>query len=619
MNAQLIRTGRTTHHRLWMLIALGCLAIGTACSTAPRPKAPLSQQREVESLLHLAAYPNSETVVILATMQQLLASHREWEGYEYYGGLARDQPARRALYRALQAVMQARVAGDIGLLRRVAWIDDAIQKLDEGAAADPVIGRLGRGLVLAELPGRFGKSLQAIDDLRACLDHRAELPLGVERGIYRALAAAYRTSGEPRAASEMLARSGSESFDSATDPRALSDLSVTAADGFRFGERRFVREAGDVYVAEGYDFGNLTFIVRESFVVAIDAGTTERTARAAVDELRKVTHAPIKYVILTHAHWDHVGGLAAVREPGSVVIAQQRFPEELARSHSYKPPFGYFFGSDPIALDAKPDRLIASTETLKEGDLELTLIPAPSGETDDALMVDYKRAGLLFVGDAFMPYVGAPFVAEGSPEGYLDAIATVTALGPRRLLHGHPPLTQLFTAEAMAGLRVALAELYERSVAAARTSRPLADLLHDDFVPDSLGSYPKSALPYLLLRDNFVQRVYAEHAGYWRSNGEGMDAFTRGEWAAAIDLLGNGTDAPFARAADDLTSRGDAAMALQIADIGLARYPESAALKTSRERALTMLRGRYSQMNPFRFIIYSEMAGRSLPPVMTGP
>jgi glyoxylase-like metal-dependent hydrolase (beta-lactamase superfamily II) len=600
-------------------VALGCWAVLSACSTAPRPKTPLSQQRELESLLRVAAYPNSDTTVILSALQQLLASHREWEGYEYFGRLALEQPERRALYRALQAVMQARVAGDVGLLRRVAWVDDAIRKLDEGVASEPLIGRLGRGLVFAELPARFGKAGQAIDDLKVCLDHRAELPFGLDRGIYRALAAAYRTSGDEGSAREMLARSGSESFDSATDPHVLADLSVTAADGFRFSEPRFVREADDVYVAEGYDFANLAFIVRPSFVVAIDAGTTARTARAAVDELRKITRAPIKYVVLTHSHWDHIGGLAAVREPGSVVIAQEGFAKELARLRSYGTPFRYFFGAGPVPLDAHPDRLVASTETLKDGDLELTLVPARGGETADALMVDYPKAGLLFVGDAFMPYVGAPFVAEGSPEGYLDAIRTVTQLPPRRLLHGHPPLTAFFTAKAMPGLGVALGELYDRSLAGARSSKPLADLLHEAFVPDSLRSHPEAALPYLVLRDNFVQRVYAEHAGYWRSNGEGMDAFTRSEWAAAIDLLGNGTDAPFVRAADDLTSRGDAPMALQIAQIGLARYPGSAALEASRQQALTMLRGRYSQMNPFRFIIYSEMAGKGLPPVPVQP
>jgi glyoxylase-like metal-dependent hydrolase (beta-lactamase superfamily II) len=608
----------STFHSWGIPLLLGVCAALAACSTTPRPGKPLSQQRELESLLRVAAYPNSDMIVVLSAMGQLLAAHREWDGYEYFGTLARDQPDRRALYRSLQAVMQARVAGDIGLLRRVAWVQDAIEKLDEGASATPTIGRLGRGLVFAELPARFGKARQAVDDLQASLEHRTEFPLGVDRGIYRALAAAYRTLGDEQSSQQMLARGGLDSLDSPTDPRVLTNLSVSAVDGFRFGERRFVREADDVYVAEGYDFANISFIVRDSFVVAIDAGTTERTARAAVDELRKVTHAPIKYVILTHAHWDHVGGLAAVREPGSVVIAQENFDKELARAKASKPPFQYFFGSDPIPLDVKPDRFVRSTEVLKDGDLELTLIPVHGGETEDALMVYDQSPGLLFVGDVFMPYLGAPFVAEGSPEGYLDAMSTVMALAPRRLLHGHPPLTALFTAAAMPGLRMAMGELFDRSITAAHGARPLADLLHDDFVPESLRSHPDAALPYLVARDTFVQRVYAEHAGYWQSNGEGMDEFTRGEWASALDLLGH-SDVAFARASDDLTSRGDSTMALRIAELGLVRYPSSVALKTSREGALTMLRSRYSQMNPFRFIIYSEWAGRDLPPVQVQP
>ena len=92
-----------------------------------------------------------------------------------------------------------------------------------------------------------------------------------------------------------------------------------------------------------------------------------------------------------------------------------------------------------MKLDVKPDRLIAAPETLTEGGLDLRLIPAPSGETPDALFVEDRRHGILVVGDAFMPYLGAPFVAEGSPEGFLEAIALVLDLHPRRLIHGHTP------------------------------------------------------------------------------------------------------------------------------------------------------------------------------------
>ncbi|HVI97151.1 MAG TPA: hypothetical protein VM753_24250, partial [Anaeromyxobacter sp.] len=93
-------------------------------------------------------------------------------------------------------------------------------------------------------------------------------------------------------------------------------------------------------------------------------------------------------------------------------------------------------------------------------------------------------------------------------------------------------------------------------------------------------------------------------------------AFTRAEWAAALDALGGGSDGAFARTASELEVRGDAALALQVAELGLVRHPSSAALRESRERALRTLREIHSQTNPFRFIAYSEWAGRGLAPVV---
>jgi len=191
----------------------------------------------------------------------------------------------------------------------------------------------------------------------------------------------------------------------------------------------------------------------------------------------------------------------------------------------------------------------------------------------------------------------------------------VLELHPRRLIHGHTPLTDVYTIAAMPGLRDAMGALYSRSLAAAYAARPIADVLHDNFIPESLRATPAAVQPYIIARDTFVQRVYAEHAGYWQSNGEGIESFTRGEWAAALDAVGGGGEAPFARAARDFEARGDAAMALRIAELGLARYPASATLRQTRERALTTLRDLNAQVNPFRFIFYSEQAGRGLAPV----
>ena len=156
--------GNPSHARglLVAVLTLSLLAASYAMASSPRPPRPrprpLTRQRPLTALLKAAAYPNAEPLIVVLTMQQLAAAHREWDGYEYFGRLADAQPQRRVLLRAMQAVMQVRVAGDVPLLQRAAWVKDAIRKLDDGAAADPVIGRFTRGLVLAELPARFDRA-----------------------------------------------------------------------------------------------------------------------------------------------------------------------------------------------------------------------------------------------------------------------------------------------------------------------------------------------------------------------------------------------------------------------------------------------------------------------------
>jgi hypothetical protein len=116
------------------------------------------------------------------------------------------------------------------------------------------------------------------------------------------------------------------------------------------------------------------------------------------------------------------------------------------------------------------------------------------------------------------------------------------------------------------------------------------------------------------MRDNVIARLYQQRTGYWKSDGEGLEVYTRAEQAAAFDLIAGGRDTAFARAAGSLDARGDYGMALRVAELGLAAHPSSAPLAAEKQRALEGLRARY-QLNPFKFLIYSEMAHDELPEV----
>jgi glyoxylase-like metal-dependent hydrolase (beta-lactamase superfamily II) len=577
-------------------------------------EAPIVPDLELEALKEAVRWPNASVTAVMSLAGRLMAGRRDADGLAYFRERAASEPGR-GIFLALEGVFQARQAGSVSLFRRAAWVNDAVAKLDRAVALEPGLPRYLRGIVLAGLPERFGKAQAAVDDLTWMLENKERFPVGLRRGAYYGLAQAYTTLGREAQAKEALARSGASRLD-ATQPMLIADFSVSAQDGFRFRPPRLVELAPGVHVAQGFDFGDIGFVSTDDGIVAIDAGTTEETARAALQALRRSTSQPITHVILTHAHWDHIGGLGAMLDANPQVIAQAAFAEELRIVNGTGVPFRYFFGvtGSRRRYDVRPQHLVREPETLMVGGTRFVLYPAHGGETADALLIHVPDRGVLFVGDAFMPYLGAPFVAEGSAEGLFETMALIRSLQPRVLVHGHPPLTDIFTVQALPAIEAALRELHQRIRAAVGEGRTLAEILRQNILPASLREHPASALPYLVMRDNFVKRVYQQSTGYWKPDGDGMEVLAPAEWAAALDLLGGHREEAFVRSARDLTERGDDVLALKLTQLGLVRYPASEALTAVRRRTLENMRLRHQQLNPFKFIIYSEWAGAELAP-----
>jgi len=605
------------HPAHWFASVLA-IAVGVGLVAGPRATAadrPIVPDLELEALKEAVSWPRADVAAVMTLAGRLMAGRRDAEGFAYFSERAASEPGR-GLFLALQGVFQARQADSVSLFRRVAWVNDAVAKLDRAVVLDPGLPRYLRGVVLAGLPERFGKAQTAVEDLTWVLDNKARFPIGLRRGVYYGLAQAYSTLGREAQARDSLARSGASRLDAA-QPVFIADFSVSARDGFRFRSPRLVELTPGVHVAQGFDFADISFVSTDEGVVAIDAGTTEETARAALQALRRVTSRPITHVILTHAHWDHIGGLGALLDSNPQVIAQAAFADEQRIVNRSGVRFQYFFGTAGSGrrYDVRPNHLVREPETLTVGGTRFVLYPAHGGETSDALLIHVPDRGTLFVGDAFMPYLGAPFVAEGSAEGLFETTALIRSLQPRLLVHGHPPLTEVYTAQALPAIESALHELHQRVRTAMSEGRTLAEILHNNILPASLREHPGAVVPYLVMRDNFVKRVYHQSTGYWKPDGEGMEVLAPAEWAAALDLLGGQREDAFVRTVRGLAERGDDVLALKVADLGLVRYPSSEALTTLRRRALDNMRLRNQQMSPFKFIIYSEWAGAELSPI----
>jgi hypothetical protein len=212
-----------------------------------------------------------------------------------------------------------------------------------------------------------------------------------------------------------------------------------------------------------------------------------------------------------------------------------------------------------------------------------------------------------------MPYLGAPFFAEGSAEGLFEAMETVMALQPRLLVHGHTGLTAAYTIEAFPGVLAALRDLHNTVQAAITGGRTLVEILQLNHMPEVLEDHPSAVIPYVVTRDHFIQRVHRQRTGYWHFRGDGVEQFTSAELAAAADLLGGRTAAAFHTAGAELARRGEHALALRICDLGLVSHPGTPELSDLRNSVLQRMIERNQMLNPFKFAYYAGLADLELP------
>ena len=578
---------------------------------------PMSRNRLLGSLKEAASWPGADRNTVMTLAATLVAARADTEASSYFQYLSERYPAD-AIAHALAGFFQVRAGHDVAA---------AITKLDRAATMDTGLPQYLRGLALAELlPGDepsatgltavdSGRADQVVADLEFVLAVRDQFPVLLLRAAYQGLARAYQVLGRRQEAAEARRRSGLGP--AAIDrPPVFTSFSVTARDGMRLSAPGALNPAPDVHVAQSYDFGDFAFIQTSAGIVAIDAGTSPDRVRAAMADLGLKGQAPVSHLILTHAHFDHVGGSEAVRGPGTQVIAAAGFPAEAERLRRWNLPFRYFTGTGARpATDVKPDRLISQRTSMVVGDTEFVLIPVRGGETPDALMVYLPASGLLFTGDALMPYLGVPFTAEGSPEGLLDTLRYIRELAPRQLIAGHTTLTENFPIEALTGLEPALTELHEFALAKIDENLPLPDLLDIAYLPALLRDHPAAVVPYLVSRDDFIARLHHQRTGYWQPDGQGLDPRSERERAAALDLLAGGKADAFVFAAAALADQGDLALALEILAPGLLRHPDSGELAELRQTVLVRLMEQRQLLDPFGFGVYAELAGAELSPV----
>lgn len=209
---------------------------------------------------------------------------------------------------------------------------------------------------------------------------------------------------------------------------------------------------------------NIGFIEGNDCVLVTDSGGCLADGQSLRAAIQSITRKPIRYVLLSHVHPDHIFGAGAFAADQPVFIGHANLPQSMAaRGPFYQTQLDTILGPGKSGPLIRPTLTITATQEIDLGNRRLTLTAhKPAHTSTDVSLFDHATGTLL---PADLLFVGRAPSLDGNLNGWLETLPKLAALNPARAVPGHGPISVDFTA-ASAPLRNYLTILRDQTRAA---------------------------------------------------------------------------------------------------------------------------------------------------------
>lgn len=206
----------------------------------------------------------------------------------------------------------------------------------------------------------------------------------------------------------------------------------------------FVQGQAALGTPENRNFiSNAGFVVTDDGVVVVDALGSPTLAQELLAEIKRVTPQPVRYVIVTHYHADHIYGLQTFKAAGATVLAHAKGREYLnsetarQRLQASRVELAPWINATTELLEA--DRWLDQPQTdVKVGSYDFQISYVGPAHTPEDLVVFVPQLGVLFSGDLF--FQGRiPFVGQADSRLWISSLTRLMKYQPKLVIPGHGP------------------------------------------------------------------------------------------------------------------------------------------------------------------------------------